>query len=150
MQVLVAERLKVVPRAGVEPENPDDPVWTVIRKLSAKIGEQLTTHLRAIAKENPFAGISLSPLHNCPFSLEIAFATRRHIACRASLRRRLLCLKSRPWCAPREARFETHAHHRHALRWARRTSGASRKRLPNQRGVRYGCECWLRVFLCPT
>lgn len=34
-------------------ENPDDPVWTVIRKLSTKIGEQLTTHLRAIAKENP-------------------------------------------------------------------------------------------------
>src|SRR5262249_43454126 len=111
----------------LKPENPDDPVWTVIRKLSAKIGEQLTTHLRAIAKENPFAGISLSPLHNCPFSLEIAFATRRHIAGGASLRRRLLCLKSRPWCAPREARFETHAHHRHALRWARRTSGASRR-----------------------
>jgi type I restriction enzyme M protein len=37
----------------LKPENPDDPVWTVIRKLSAKIGEQLTTHLRAIAKENP-------------------------------------------------------------------------------------------------
>jgi type I restriction enzyme M protein len=37
----------------LKPENPDDPVWTVIRKLSDKIGEQLTTHLRAIAKENP-------------------------------------------------------------------------------------------------
>ena len=35
------------------PENMDDPVWSVIRKLSDKIGEQLTTHLRAIAKENP-------------------------------------------------------------------------------------------------
>ena len=37
----------------LKPENPDDPVWTIIRQLSAKIGEQLTTHLRAIAKENP-------------------------------------------------------------------------------------------------
>lgn len=37
----------------LKPENPDDLVWTVIRKLSTKIGEHLTTHLRAIAKENP-------------------------------------------------------------------------------------------------
>ena len=37
----------------LKPENTDDPIWTVIRKLSARIGEQLTTHLRAIAKENP-------------------------------------------------------------------------------------------------
>jgi len=37
----------------LKPENSDDPVWTVIRKLSAKIGEELTTYLRAIAKENP-------------------------------------------------------------------------------------------------
>ena len=36
-----------------EPPNPDEPVWTVIRKLADKIGEQLTTHLRAIADENP-------------------------------------------------------------------------------------------------
>lgn len=35
------------------PENPEDEVWTVIRKLSDKIGEQLTTHLREIAKDNP-------------------------------------------------------------------------------------------------
>lgn len=35
------------------PENPDDPVWSVIRRLSDKIGEQLTTHLRNIAKANP-------------------------------------------------------------------------------------------------
>ncbi len=35
------------------PENPEEPVWSVIRKLSDKIGEKLTTHLRAIAKENP-------------------------------------------------------------------------------------------------
>jgi type I restriction enzyme M protein len=37
----------------LKPENTNDSVWTVIRKLSDKIGEQLTTHLRAIAKENP-------------------------------------------------------------------------------------------------
>ncbi len=36
-----------------EPTNLDEPVWTVIRKLSDKIGEQLTTYLRAIADENP-------------------------------------------------------------------------------------------------
>jgi type I restriction enzyme M protein len=37
----------------LEPENPDDTVWFVIRTLSDKIGEQLTTHLRAIADANP-------------------------------------------------------------------------------------------------
>src|SRR5919201_2285195 len=37
----------------LEPKNPDDPVWSVIRTLSDKIGEQLTTHLRAIADANP-------------------------------------------------------------------------------------------------
>ncbi len=36
-----------------KPQNPDEPVWSVIRKLSDHIGEQLTTHLRAIAQENP-------------------------------------------------------------------------------------------------
>jgi type I restriction enzyme M protein len=35
------------------PKNPDDDVWSVIRTLSDKIGEQLTTHLRAIADANP-------------------------------------------------------------------------------------------------
>ncbi len=35
------------------PEDPEQPVWSVIRKLADKIGEQLTTHLRDIAKENP-------------------------------------------------------------------------------------------------
>ena len=39
----------------LEPSNPDESVWTVIRKLADKIGEQLTTHLRAIADENPIA-----------------------------------------------------------------------------------------------
>ena len=37
----------------LESKNPDDPVWSVIRTLSDKIGEQLTTHLQAIAKANP-------------------------------------------------------------------------------------------------
>jgi type I restriction enzyme M protein len=37
----------------LEPKNPDEPVWSVIRTLSDKIGEQLTTHLQAIAKANP-------------------------------------------------------------------------------------------------
>ncbi|MBZ0205709.1 MAG: type I restriction-modification system subunit M [Flavobacteriales bacterium] len=33
--------------------DPDAPVWSVVRKLSDKIGEQLTTHLREVAKANP-------------------------------------------------------------------------------------------------
>ena len=37
----------------LEPKNADDLVWSVIRTLSEKIGEQLTTHLRAIADANP-------------------------------------------------------------------------------------------------
>src|SRR5204862_2286699 len=37
----------------LEPEDPEQPVWTVIRTLSTKIGEQLTTHLRVIADANP-------------------------------------------------------------------------------------------------
>lgn len=37
----------------LEPVDLDNPVWTVIRTLSDRIGEQLTTHLRAIADENP-------------------------------------------------------------------------------------------------
>lgn len=35
------------------PDNSEEPVWSIIRKLADKIGEQLTTHLRAVAKENP-------------------------------------------------------------------------------------------------
>ena len=34
------------------PDNPDEPVWSVIRKISDKIGEGVTSHMRAIAKEN--------------------------------------------------------------------------------------------------
>jgi type I restriction enzyme M protein len=37
----------------LKPENPDDAVWSVIRKLTGKIGESLTTHLHGIAKANP-------------------------------------------------------------------------------------------------
>src|SRR5713101_864617 len=37
----------------LEPKNPEDAVWSVIRTLSDKIGEHLTTHLRAIANANP-------------------------------------------------------------------------------------------------
>src|SRR5713226_3312020 len=36
----------------LQPTNPDDAVWSVIRTLADKIGEQLTTHLRTIADEN--------------------------------------------------------------------------------------------------
>jgi len=35
------------------PENLEEPVWSVIRKLTDNIGEKLTTHLRDIARENP-------------------------------------------------------------------------------------------------
>ena len=37
----------------LEPKNPDDLVWSVIRTLSTKIGEQLTTYMRAVADANP-------------------------------------------------------------------------------------------------
>lgn len=37
----------------LQPDDPEQPVWSMIRKLSDKIGEQLTTHLREIAKANP-------------------------------------------------------------------------------------------------
>src|SRR5258707_14997344 len=37
----------------LEPKSPDDAVWSVIRTVSEKIGERLTTHLRAIADANP-------------------------------------------------------------------------------------------------
>src|SRR6266436_10408514 len=37
----------------LEPKNLEDAVWSVIRTLSDKIGEQLTTHLRGIADANP-------------------------------------------------------------------------------------------------
>lgn len=37
----------------LEPEDAEQLVWSMIRKLADKIGEQLTTYLRAIADENP-------------------------------------------------------------------------------------------------
>lgn len=37
----------------LKPENPSEAVWSVIRKLTGKIGEQLTTYLHEIAKSNP-------------------------------------------------------------------------------------------------
>ena len=37
----------------LKPQPIDEPIWSVIRKLSDKIGERLTTHLRAIAEANP-------------------------------------------------------------------------------------------------
>jgi hypothetical protein len=43
------------------PEDPEESVWSVIRKLADKIGEQLTTHLRDIAKEKPSNPASSSP-----------------------------------------------------------------------------------------
>src|SRR5215208_801770 len=35
----------------LKPLDPNEPVWSVIRKLSDKIGEQITSYLRAIANE---------------------------------------------------------------------------------------------------
>ena len=35
------------------PDDPEQPVWSVIRTLSDKIGEGVTTHMRAIARANP-------------------------------------------------------------------------------------------------
>jgi len=35
------------------PDDPEQPVWYIIRKLSDKIGEGVTTHMRSIARENP-------------------------------------------------------------------------------------------------
>ncbi len=35
------------------PDDSEQPVWSVIRKLSDKIGEGVTSHMRAIARENP-------------------------------------------------------------------------------------------------
>lgn len=36
----------------LKPKDTEQPVWTVIREISDKIGETLTTHMRAIAKHN--------------------------------------------------------------------------------------------------
>ena len=36
-----------------EPQNPDEPVWSLIRLAAVNVGEQLTSQLREIAKHNP-------------------------------------------------------------------------------------------------
>ena len=46
----------------LEPKDPDAPVWSVIRELSDKIGEELTTILKDIAKANPASKASLIAL----------------------------------------------------------------------------------------
>jgi len=40
----------------LEPKNPDDTVWSVMRTISDKIGQQLTTRVRTIADANPAQG----------------------------------------------------------------------------------------------
>ena len=40
----------------LQPSDPEQPVWSVVRMLSGKIGEQLTTHMHEIARENPLLG----------------------------------------------------------------------------------------------
>src|ERR1041385_8816363 len=37
----------------LKPANANDAVWSVIRKLTGKIGESVTTYLHGIAKANP-------------------------------------------------------------------------------------------------
>jgi len=37
----------------LKPEDPEQPVWSVIRQLADKIGKGVTSQLRAIARENP-------------------------------------------------------------------------------------------------
>jgi type I restriction enzyme M protein len=37
----------------LQPDDPEEPVWSVVRQLTDKIGETLTTDLKAIARENP-------------------------------------------------------------------------------------------------
>jgi type I restriction enzyme M protein len=37
----------------LQPDDPEQAVWSVIRKLADKIGEGVTTHMRKIAKQNP-------------------------------------------------------------------------------------------------
>src|SRR5438067_2258790 len=37
----------------LKPQDANEPVWSVVRKLTGKIGESLTTHLHEIAKANP-------------------------------------------------------------------------------------------------
>lgn len=52
-QLVKADRKLVRFYLPLVPDDPEDAVWSVIRKLSDKIGEGVTSHLRAIAKANP-------------------------------------------------------------------------------------------------
>lgn len=52
-QLVKADRKLVRFYLPLVPDDPEEPVWSVIRKLSDKIGEGVTSHLRAIARENP-------------------------------------------------------------------------------------------------
>ncbi|MYH02095.1 MAG: SAM-dependent DNA methyltransferase [Nitrospira sp. SB0675_bin_23] len=51
----VADKKKAMVRfyLPLKPKDTEQPVWSVIRKLSDKIGEGVTTHMREIARENP-------------------------------------------------------------------------------------------------
>jgi type I restriction enzyme M protein len=63
----------------LKPANRDDAVWSVIRKLTGKIGESLTTWLHGIAKMNPRSEASSTgwtatpPLTASGISTTIAF-----------------------------------------------------------------------------
>ncbi len=52
-QVVAADHKLVRFYLPLVPDNPEHPVWSVIRTISEKIGEEVTSHMRAIAKENP-------------------------------------------------------------------------------------------------
>lgn len=52
-QLVKADRKLVRFYLPLVPDDPEQPVWSVIRKLSDKIGEGVTSHLRDIARENP-------------------------------------------------------------------------------------------------
>lgn len=52
-QLVKADRKLVRFYLPLVPDDPEEPVWSVIRKLSDQIGEGVTSHLRAIARENP-------------------------------------------------------------------------------------------------
>ena len=52
-QVVKRDRKLVRFYLPLVPADPDEPVWSVIRRLADRIGEGVTSHMRAIAKANP-------------------------------------------------------------------------------------------------
>ena len=64
------------------PDDPEQPVWSVIRKLSDRIGEGVTSHMRAIAKANPLLA---KPLYLTTYIRRMGTGTRDMID---------LCVKS--------------------------------------------------------